>query len=139
MKIPRKSPKLTTSRVVTNPTNLIVSVNAALRTQVGTLSVTGGSGTYTYSLTSNPGGYYTLSGNILQTASALVVGIDPITILANNGSGDTPSISTNVTVTSVSTGSSGTLVAKDVLDAAAIAATIAAVVHFVPTFHLLGF
>lgn len=52
---------------------------------VGTLSVTNGSGSYTYSLTSNPDTLFSISGADLKTASALTAGSYPITVQADNG------------------------------------------------------
>lgn len=60
---------------------------ATIGTVVGLLSVTGGAGAYTFTLTSNPGGLFSISGNQLQVAAALSDGSDPITVHADNGAG----------------------------------------------------
>lgn len=67
--------------------NTTVPSSATIGTVVGTLSVIGGSGSYTYTLTSNPGGLYSISGNQLEVAASLTPGSDPITVQANNGAG----------------------------------------------------
>lgn len=71
---------------------LRLSSNAALDsatvgTVIGTLSVTGGTGSYTFSLTSNPGGLFSITTNQLKVAAALTAGSDPIIIKADNGAG----------------------------------------------------
>jgi hypothetical protein len=65
--------------------NSTVVSSAAIGSLVGTLSVVGGSGTYTYSLTSNPGGLFAIAGSALNVAAALTAGSKPITISASNG------------------------------------------------------
>jgi hypothetical protein len=105
------------SSIITNPSKIIVPDNAGVGTQVGSLSVSGGRGTYTFSLTSNPNGYYTIRKNILRTAKALVAGINPITIQAVNRYRDRPILSTNIAVT----------------------ASSPAPILSIITFHLLGF
>lgn len=52
---------------------------------IGTLSVANGSGSYTYSLTSNPGTLFSITGDLLQTAAELTAGSYPITVSADNG------------------------------------------------------
>ena len=66
-----------------------IAENASVGAVVGTLSVTNGSGTYTYTLTSNPGTLYAIDGGNLEVADTLSVGSDAITIEADNGV-DTP-------------------------------------------------
>jgi len=56
---------------------------------VGTLSVSNGSGSYTYSLTSNPGGLFAIDVADLEVGAALTAGDQPITVQADNGV-DTP-------------------------------------------------
>src|SRR6185437_5320973 len=75
--------------------------SAAIGTTVGTLSVIRGTGgSYTYALTSNPGGLYSISGSALQVAAALSAGSDPITIRATPaGSGATITQPFTITVT----------------------------------------
>jgi hypothetical protein len=65
--------------------NATVAANATIGTTVGTLSVVGGTGTYTYSLTSNPGGLYAISGSNLNVAAALSPGTTPVTVQAAGG------------------------------------------------------
>jgi hypothetical protein len=65
--------------------NATVAANATIGTTVGTLSVVGGTGTYTYSLTSNPGGLYAISGSSLNVAAALSPGTTPVTVQAIGG------------------------------------------------------
>lgn len=64
-----------------------VPSTASIGTTVGALSVVGGVGTYTFTLTSNPGGLFAISGSNLNVAAALSVGSDAITIKADNGAG----------------------------------------------------
>lgn len=66
--------------------------NSALNTVIGTLSVSGGTGTYTYSLTSNPGTLFNISTTSLRvTSTTIAAGSYPVTILADNGAGSTVS------------------------------------------------
>jgi hypothetical protein len=108
------NPPFLISSIVTTPTPLIVSAGAPIGTVVGTLSVVNGVGSYTFSLTSNPGGKYQIVGNQLQVAAPLTAGTDTITILADNGAGSTPTLTTPITVTAVHVG-------------------------YVPTYYLYGF
>jgi hypothetical protein len=66
-----------------------ISDTASIGDMVGTLSVTDGSGSYTYALTSNPGSLYAIDGNALEVAGALSAGSNSITIEADIGV-DTP-------------------------------------------------
>jgi hypothetical protein len=77
--------------------NSTVVSSAAIGSLVGTLSVVGGSGTYTYSLTSNPGGLFAIVGSSLNVAASLSAGSKPITISASNGVD--PAITYNATIT----------------------------------------
>lgn len=63
--------------------------SAGIGTVIGALSVVRGAGNYTYTLTSNPGGLFSISGSNLQVAAALGAqdGVHPITVQANNGHG----------------------------------------------------
>lgn len=88
-----------------------IASTASIGTTIGTLSVQGGSGTYTFTLVSNPGALFAISGSSLNVAAALSPGSDPITINANNGAGSNFNTSFLITVTGA----------------------------FVPTFELLGF
>jgi|SRR5215831_1280308 len=88
------------SSIVTSPLVLSVPSGSPIGTVVGTLSVVNGFGTYTYSFVSNPGGYFTIVGNQIQVASTLPPPTTiPVTIQANNFLGDTPVLSTTITVT----------------------------------------
>ena len=86
--------------------NATVASSASIGTTVGTLSVLRGTGTYTYALTSNPGGLYSIAGSALQVAAALSAGSDPITIRATpSGSGATITQPFTITVTNPVTAS----------------------------------
>ena len=67
--------------------NATVASTATVGTTVGALSVINGSGSYTFTLTSNPGGLFAISVANLNVAAALTAGSDPITIHADNGVG----------------------------------------------------
>lgn len=64
-----------------------VADTAAIGTVIGNMSVVGGTGVYTFTLTSNPGGLFSIVGSSLQVAAALTAGSDAISIQANNGAG----------------------------------------------------
>src|SRR6185437_15110490 len=85
--------------------------SAAIGTTVGTLSVLRGTGgSYTYALTSNPGGLYAISGSALQVAAALSAGSDPILIRATpTGSGATLTQPFAITVTPPASCTNGNL------------------------------
>ena len=84
--------------IVTTPSTLTVFDNATVGTVVGTLAVANGTGTYTFSLTSNPGGKYSITGNQLKVNAPLTAGTDTITIQANNGAGSIVNLTTTVSV-----------------------------------------
>jgi hypothetical protein len=90
--------------IVTTPAVLTTTDVAPVGTVVGTLSVIGGTGSYIFSLTSNPGALYSIVGNQLEIAAPLISGIDPITIQAYNGIGQPHSLATTVMVTHVHVG-----------------------------------
>jgi hypothetical protein len=79
--------------------NSTIPSTASIGTTVGTLSVVGGTGTYTFTLTSNPGSLYAISGSSLNVAGALTAGSDPITIQASNGAGSVITQPFTITVT----------------------------------------
>lgn len=81
-------------------------------TVVGTVSVVGGFGTYSFSFV-DPTGRFNLVGNQVQVASALSSGFYNVTINATNGQGDNPSFPTVIYVTHVTS--------------------------YVPTYYLYGF
>jgi len=91
-----------------------IADTASVGDVIGTLSVSGGTGSYTYTFTSNPGTLFSISTASLEVAAALTAGSDPITIKADNGAGSVVSRAFLITVTHAS----GT---------------------YVPTFELLGF
>lgn len=61
--------------------------SASVGTTIGTLSVLGGTGSYTFTLTSNPGSLFSITGTALKVAASLTAGSDAITIRADNGAG----------------------------------------------------
>lgn len=61
--------------------------NATVGTTIGTLSVLNGSGSYTFTFTSNPGSLFSISGSSLKVAGSLTAGSDAITVHADNGAG----------------------------------------------------
>ncbi len=82
--------------------NNIIASTAATGTLVGNFSVAGGVGTYTYSLTSNPGTLFTVSstGVLTNAVSPLTPGFDPITARADNGAGSIVTSPFTIQVTS---------------------------------------
>jgi hypothetical protein len=87
------------SSIVTTPSILVVPAGSPVGTVVGTLAVVNGLGTYTFSFVSNPGGYFTIVGNQIQVASALPSPqAIPVVIQANNGLGDTPTLTTTIVI-----------------------------------------
>jgi hypothetical protein len=76
-----------------------VADTATVGATVGTLSVAGGSGTYTFTLTSNPGTLFAISGASLNVAAALSAGSDAITVHADNGAGSVLNRALIITVT----------------------------------------
>jgi hypothetical protein len=96
--------------------NATVTSASSVGTVVGDFSVSGGSTrAYTFSLTSNPGGLFSVSGSTLAVAAALSPAVDPITARASD------------TGTSVVTGFF------------AITVTSTAVAAFTPTWPYFGF
>ena len=65
--------------------NNTVTNIASIGSLVGTLSTYNTTGTYTWSLTSNPGGLFSISGSNLNVAAALTAGLKPITVQASGG------------------------------------------------------
>src|ERR1035437_2998601 len=76
-----------------------VADTASIGATIGTLSVTGGTGSYTYMFTSNPGTLFSITTNSLLVAASLTAGSDPITIKADNGAGSVVSRALLITVT----------------------------------------
>lgn len=88
------------SSIVLSPATLSVPAGSPIGTVVGTLSVANGLGSYTYSLLSNPGNYFTIVGNQIQVGATLPSPQTvPITIQADNGLGDKPTIATTISIT----------------------------------------
>jgi hypothetical protein len=88
--------------ITTSPSPLTVPAGSPIGTVVGTLSVTGGSGTYTFTLLSDALGYFTIVGNQLQVNNAaMVAGTDAILIQATGTSGDVLQLPTSVIITPV--------------------------------------
>jgi hypothetical protein len=87
------------SLISLNLSSATVLSTASVGTVIGTLSVTGGTGAYTFSLTSNPGALFSITTNQLKVAASLSAGSDPITIKADNGAGSVVSKAFLITVT----------------------------------------
>ena len=119
----------TTMGAVVLLSNTTVLDNATIGTTIGTLSVAGGTGTYTFTLLSNPGGLFATAGTNgvnLNVAAALPAGIQPITVRAAGGvptpvdrvfnitvqgrlpAGGVPTISGSITVGATLTAATGT-------------------------------
>jgi len=83
-------------------------------TTIGTASVAGGFGTYTFSI-SDPSGRFTIdpTTGVISTLSPLSPAFYNITITADNGLGDHPSITTTIFVSHLTT--------------------------YIPTYHIYGF
>jgi hypothetical protein len=65
--------------------NATVTEGSSVGTVVGNFSVSGGSTRpYTFSLTSNPGGLFSVGGSTLAVAAALTAGLAPITVSASD-------------------------------------------------------
>ena len=85
--------------ILISNTNVFDSI--AVGATVGTLSVAGGSGTYTFTLTSNPGSLFATAGTNgvnLNTAAALAAGSYPVTVQAAGGVPTPISRSLSITV-----------------------------------------
>ena len=85
--------------IVVTPTPITVLVGTPVGTTIATISVTGGSPSYTYSLSYDQLGYFTIVGNQLQVnSSTMSPGIDNIIITATGSLGDTLQLPTTVVV-----------------------------------------
>jgi hypothetical protein len=81
--------------------NATVTEGSSVGTVVGNFSVSGGSTrAYTFTLTSNPGGLFSVGGSTLAVAAGLTAGIDPITVRASDTGVSTINGSFSITVTS---------------------------------------
>ena len=90
---------------VLNLSNASFPENSALNTVIGTLSVSGGTGTYTFTFTSNPGTLFNISTASLRvTSTTIAAGSYPVTIQADNGAGSVVTKAFLLTATSVSGG-----------------------------------
>lgn len=87
------------ARITLNLSAATVADTAAVGTVIGTFSVTGGTGSYTYTFTSNPGTLFSITTNQLKVAAALTAGSDPITVQASNGAGSVVTRAFLITVT----------------------------------------
>jgi hypothetical protein len=74
-----------------------VEDNAAVGTVIGTLSVMGGHGTYTHTITSDPSSQFTITSNSFKVNGALTAGSYTVGLRANNGAGSI--INKNVVIT----------------------------------------
>lgn len=80
-----------------------VADTATVGTTIGVLSVLGGTGSYTFTLTSNPGTLFAISGSNLNVAASLTQGSDAISIKADNGAGSVVTQPFLITVTHAGT------------------------------------
>lgn len=81
-----------------------IAEDASVGDLVGTLSVSRGSGSYTFTLTDDAGGLFALDGTddtLLEVAGALSAGSESITVEADNGVDDPISRAFLITVTAV--------------------------------------
>ena len=79
--------------------NSTIIDNATVGSLVGVLTTYNTTGTYTWSLTSNPGGLFSISGANLNVATALTSGLKPITVQASGGVPATLTQPLTITVT----------------------------------------
>jgi len=97
--------------------NLLLSAatftaNSSIGTVIGNLSVLHGTGSYTFSLTSNPGSLFSITTNQLKVANAsIAAGSYPVTIKADNGAGSVVTRPFLLSATSVGGGAFGLLLA----------------------------
>ena len=98
--------------IFTTPSVLTALDTAPIGFVVGTAGVSGGTGTYTFTLT-DPTGRFTIVGNQIQTVSPISAGFYNVTINATNGAGDNPTLATTIFVSHVGV--------------------------YVPTYHIYGF
>jgi hypothetical protein len=79
--------------------------NSSIGTVIGTFSVPGGVGTYTFSFTSNPGSLFSITSNQLKVANAAIgVGTYPVTVKADNGAGSVITTTFSLTATGTLSG-----------------------------------
>ena len=91
--------------LILNLSAATIASTAATGTLIGNFSVSNGTGVYTYSLTSNPGGLFQVSstGVLSNAIQGLTPGSDPITAQANNGAGSIVSSPFLITVLTANT------------------------------------
>jgi hypothetical protein len=88
------------SIIVTSPSILTTNDGVAIGTVVGTVSVVGGFGSYTFTLT-DPSNQFTIVGNQIKTTALLTAGHYDVTIHGTNGVGDNPVLVTTIFVSRV--------------------------------------
>lgn len=112
---------------VLNLSGTTVTAGASVGTVIGNFSVSNGSTRpYTFTLTSNPGGLFSVGGSTLAVAAALSAGTDPITAKASD------------TGTSVVTGSFNITVSSSAPSSAAMQFNIASNSMYIPILGGLG-
>lgn len=86
--------------LILNLSAATIASTAATSTLIGNFTVSNGTGSYTYTLTSNPGGLFAVSstGVLSNAISPLTPGSDPITAKADNGAGSVISAPFLITV-----------------------------------------
>lgn len=84
-----------------------IADTASIGDVIGTLSVSNGTGSYTFTFTSNPGTLFSITGASLKVAAALTAGSDAITIKADNGAGSVVTQPFLITVTHAASGTTG--------------------------------
>jgi hypothetical protein len=84
--------------IILSPSTISIADTTAIGTTIGTVTVPGGIGTYTFGLV-DPSGQFSFSGNQLQVATTLTAGAYTITINGSNGLGDNPTLTTTIYVT----------------------------------------
>ena len=88
--------------------NTSIEDTAAAGSTIGSLSTTGGTGTYTFSLVNNLGGLFSIAGVLLKTTSTLAAGSYPITVRADNSDGSIVDRPFTITVVSPAVPTSNT-------------------------------
>jgi hypothetical protein len=89
--------------ITTSPSTISIPDTTTPGTTIATISVAGGTGAYTFTLT-DPSGQFTIVGNQLQVAGTLTAGSYPVTIHGANSFGDNPNLTTTIYVTHIPPG-----------------------------------